>query len=179
MRRPAGSPTAPFAPLTASSQSPAGAGAALATNIARTAGEGAQRGPHLAISLETADLEINSAGAAALRPPDLPKLWPKAAKSRQVHSFAGPEEMSQKACLRAGETAARSSALSAGCVAAIPRYARPSLGPSVRLYSTLLAAFSSLTSACQGRPCGINTTTRAWRKTAFLGRKVFSQDTFR
>ena len=56
--------------------------------------------------------------------------------------------MSQKACLHAGETAARSSVLSAGCIAAISRYATPSLDPSVHLNSTLLAAFSSLTSAC-------------------------------
>ena len=170
VRRPHRSPTAPFAPLTASSQSPAGASAARATDIASTAGAGAQRGPHFAIGLETADLEINSAGAAALRPRDLPKLWPKAATTRQMCTNAGPEETSRKARLRAGKTAARSSVPSAGYIAVISRYATPSLGPSVRLYSTLLAAFSSLTSACQGRPCGINTTTRAWAKTAFLDR---------
>ena len=63
---------------------------------------------------------------------------------------AGTEETSQNACLHAGETAARSSVLSAGCVAVISRYGTPSLGPSVHLYSTLLAAFSSLTPArCQ------------------------------
>ena len=65
-----------------------------------------------------------------------------------MHSAQGLEETSQKACLRAGDTAARSSVLSAGCIAVISRYATPSLDPSVHLNSTLLAAFSSLTSAC-------------------------------
>ena len=42
VRRPAGSPTAPFASSTPSSQSPAGAGAAQPANKASTPGEGAQ-----------------------------------------------------------------------------------------------------------------------------------------
>ena len=98
-----------------------------------------------------------------------------------MHSFAGPEETSQKACLRAGETAARSSVLSAGCIAAISRYATPSLDPSVHLNSTLLAGAGLIDVCVLPGPahCGINATTRVQRKTAFLDREAWSQDTFR
>ena len=147
VRRPSGSPTAPFASLTASSQSPAGAAAAQATNIASTPGAGAQGGPHFAASSETVGLEIDSVGAAALRPPNLPKLWAKAAKHHQMCTTQAPKRRAKRpACAPEKQPPDRRTIgrVHRGHIAV--RQAIP--GPLRPLYSTLLAAFSSLTSAC-------------------------------
>ena len=180
MRRPSGTPTAPFASLTASSQSPADAGAAQPANKASTPGEGAQRGPRFAISLETADLEINSAGAAALRAPDLPKLWPKAAKSRKEHSAQVPKRRAKTPACTPEKQPPDRRCYRPGASRSYRGTARhPWAPPST---STVRCYPSSTLDVCVlpgPAHCGINTTARAQRKTAFLDREAWSQDTFR
>ena len=150
MRRPAGSPAAPFVSLIASSQSPAGSRRGAGYRHSEHGERGRPTCPALCYWFGDGRPGNKFRRCGSPSPPRPPQVMVKAAKSRKVHSCAGPEETSQKACLRAGDTAARSAVLSAGCVAVISRYAAPPLDPSVPIYSTLLAAFSLKSACCRG-----------------------------